>query len=97
MVQRIGGMRRNTRYKLQKNIRQKGKISLTRYFQPLTVGQRVILAAESAVHAGMYHPRFHNKVGTITEKKGNCYIIQIKDNNKSKLQIVHPVHLKRVE
>lgn len=96
MVKRIGTSRSKTRHKFQKNIRTKGKISITKYFQTLDVGERVILKMEPAVHSGMYFHRFHGKVGTVFGKKGTCYEVKIKDFNKEKLLIVHPVHLKRV-
>ncbi|QQG38562.1 MAG: 50S ribosomal protein L21e [Candidatus Woesearchaeota archaeon] len=94
MVDRTGGFRRKTRHKLQKNVRDTGKISLRRYLTEFKEGQRVILNAEPAVQKGMYFPRFHGKSGVIKGKKGNCYEVEIKDGSKIKTVIVHPVHLK---
>lgn len=96
MVKKIGGFRRKTRGKLSKGNKQKGKISLTKYFQKFNDGDIVALVAEPAVQNGMYFPRFHGKRGTVNGKSGNCYKITIKDGNKEKLLIVHPVHLKKV-
>ncbi len=94
MVQRIGGFRRKTRHKLRK--KKKGKISLRKYFQSFKEGDKVLLQAEPAFHKGMYHPKFHSKSGTITGRRGNCYKLEIKDKNKYKTLIVHPVHLRRL-
>ncbi len=94
MTKRIGGFRRKTRNKLKKNIRKRGKISLTRYFQEFNENDRVILSAEPAVQKGMYFPRFHGLTGIVKGKKGNCYEIIIKDGGKQKTLVVHPVHLK---
>jgi len=96
MAQRIGGLRRKTRYKFKKHARQKGKISVTRYFQAFSAGDKVFLDVEPAVQKGMYFPRFMGRSGIITGKRGNCYEVQINDINKEKKLIVHPVHLKRV-
>jgi large subunit ribosomal protein L21e len=93
MVKRIGGFRRKTRHKLQKKPRQRGKLSLKRYFQKFEVGQKVLLQAEPAVQKGMYNPRFHGKVGTITGKVGSSYSVTIMDHTREKTLIVHPVHL----
>ncbi|NQV08500.1 50S ribosomal protein L21e [Candidatus Woesearchaeota archaeon] len=93
MVQRIGGFRRKTRHKLSKSVRQKGKISIKKYFQEFEIGDKVVLKAEPAIQKGMYHPRFHSKPGIIKEKKGNAYIVLIKDGKKEKDIIAHPVHL----
>jgi len=95
MVMRIGGSRRKTRYKLKKEIRQKGKISLSRYFQTFSIGDRVSLNAEPAVQKGFYHPRFFGKSGIIIGMKGACYQIQIQDGGKEKSVIAHPVHLRK--
>jgi len=95
MVQRIGGFRRKTRFKLQKGIREKGKVSLSKYFQKFEVGDKVCLKAEPSVHKGMYFPRFHGKVGEVSRRRGFCYEVTIKDGNKQKMLIVHPVHMKR--
>jgi large subunit ribosomal protein L21e len=95
MTKRIGGFRRKTKSKLRKTPRAKGKISLTKYFQDFKIDQRVILNAERGYQKAMYHPRFHGKPATIIGKQGKCYVVEIKDGNKSKSLIVHGVHLKR--
>lgn len=95
MVTRVGGFRRRTRHKLQKRIRQKGKISLTRYFAEFKEGERVLFAAEPAVQKGMYYPRFHGKTGIVKGYQGRCLQVMLKDGNAKKMIIVHPVHLRR--
>lgn len=89
------GFRRKTRNKLSKNHRQKGKVSLRKFFQEFKDGEHVILKAEPAIHIGMYFPRFHGKDGIVMGKQGECIKVLIKDGNKDKLLLVHPVHLKR--
>jgi len=96
MTKRIGGFRRKTRHKLRKNFRQKGKLSLTRYYNEFNVEDKVQLLADPGIQKGMYFPRFHGKRGIVTGKKGNCYQIDIKDGGKAKKLVVHPVHLKKV-
>tara|TARA_Y100000310_G_scaffold327096_1_gene392952 strand:- start:128 stop:421 length:294 start_codon:yes stop_codon:yes gene_type:complete len=97
MSRRIGGMRRKTRYKLRKEVRDKGKISLRNYFQKFNDGDKVYLKVEPAVQKGMYHPKFMGKVGQILGKRGNCYRVNIKDVTKEKILIVHPVHLTKIK
>lgn len=92
---RIGGSRRKSRYKLSKEKRRRGKISISMYFQKFEVGDKVALNAEPAVQKGMYHPRFFGKIGTIAGKRGKCYEIKIWDISKEKVLIAHPVHLRR--
>ena len=101
MATRIGGLRRNTRYKMKKPVKQRGKMSLRKYFETFEAGQKVVLKAEPSYHDGMYHPRFHGLVGIIdrkeSEKYDSCYRVTIKDFTKEKTLIVHPVHLKKLE
>jgi large subunit ribosomal protein L21e len=96
LVKKIGSFRRKTRHKLSKKTRKKGKINLPNYFQSFEMGEKVVLMAESAIQKGMYWPRYHGKAGIINAKKGSCYSVLIKDKNKQKNIIVHPVHLKRI-
>ena len=95
MAKRTGGYRRKTRGIFRKNIKDRGKISIKKYFQEFKTGDKVILKAEPAVQTGMYFRRFHNKTGVVKGKKGKCYEIIIKDGRKEKMLIVHPVHLRR--
>ncbi|MCD4666263.1 50S ribosomal protein L21e [archaeon] len=95
MVSRTGSARRKTRSKYKKNIRQKGKLSLTKYLQSFKPDEKVCLKAEPAYQKGMYFRRFHGQIGIIKRKKGACYEVLIKDGNKPKTLIVHPIHLQR--
>ncbi len=96
MTKRIGGSRRKTRHKMSKNVRDKGKISLVRYLQDFKTGDKVCLNADPSVHEGLYHSRFHGKVGTVMAKRGKCFEVKILDVKMPKLLTVHPVHLKRL-
>lgn len=97
MVTRTGSTRRKARKRLTKTRRTKGKISLTKYFAVFKPDEKVVLKAEPAVQKGMYHIRFHGKVGTVKGKQGRCYQVQIKDGSKKKVLIINPVHLQRVK
>jgi len=96
MAKRTGRFNRKSRTKLTKHIRRRGKISTTRYMQGFDSGSKVRLKMEPAIKKGMYHPRFHARTGTIGGKKGLCYEVMIKDGNKAKMLIVHPVHLEKI-
>ncbi len=96
MVKRIGSIRRKTRHKLSKKPREKGKISLSRYFQEFKKDEKVVLVAEPGVHKGTYHPRYYGKSGIVQKKEGTCYVVMVKDQGKQKALAIHPVHLKKV-
>lgn len=93
-MKRVGGFRRKTRCKLRKNVRARGKIGLTKFFQKFCQGDTVNLVAEPAYQKGMYFPRYHGKAGIIKAKKGKCYEVEINDHKMVKTLIVHPVHLR---
>jgi len=96
MTKKIGTSRRKSRHKLTKNIRTRGKISISKYMQTFNVGDKVCLKTEPAVQHGIFHERFHGKAGTVEGKRGSCYIIKINDMGVDKVVIVHPVHLVRL-
>ena len=96
-MNRIGGSRRKTKHKMSKNVSDKGKISIRRLLNKFSEGDRVCFCAEPAYQKGLYNLRFHGKVGTVKGTRGKCYEIQFKDFNKTKLAIVHPLHLKKVK
>lgn len=96
MVQRIGTKQRKTRYKFKRHYKQKGKISLSKYFQEFQTGDKVNLKIESNVDLGRFFPRFHGLTGTITgSKRGSCYEVLIQDGHKEKKLFVHPIHMKK--
>mgnify|MGYP001562444371 CR=1 FL=1 len=93
MGKRIGTTQRKTRHKLQLHCREKGKISLSRYFQDYTDGDKVNLKLNANVQKGRFYSRFHGLSGTVVGKRGSCYTVRIKDGNKVKDLYVHPIHL----
>ena len=95
MGRRKGGYRRKTRKLMRKNVRNKGKISLTAYLAKYKQGDMVTLFAEPGVQNSLYNLRFHGKVGMIVGQQGDCYKVQIHDGGKQKMIITHPIHLKR--
>jgi len=80
----------------RKTLKSKGKIKLSRYFQDFEKGERVAVIKELALQ-----PRFPQKLqgrtGIIDGKRGSSYILKIKDLNKEKIYIIHPVHLMRLK
>ncbi len=94
---RKGGSRRNMRSRFTKNIKAKGKISLRRYLQEFKEGDKVHLALEPSMHKGSFMPKFGGKVGVVEGKEGSCYKIGIKDFDKKKTLVIHPIHLRKAK
>lgn len=94
-MKRVGGNRRNSRYKMRKSISEKGKLHITKYMQSFEEGDKVLLKAYSSVQGGLFPLRFFGKIGEVIGAQGSCYKVNVKDGNKMKVCVIHPVHLIR--
>lgn len=88
------GIKRKTRYKLKKKIREKGLFPISRAIQVFDEGQMVHIKIDPSVHKGMPNPKFHGKTGKVLGQRGRAYILEVKDQNKKKEIFVCPEHLK---
>ena len=80
----------------RKNVRTRGKLQLSKYFQELKTGERVAVIRERAV-ASSFPVRLQGRTGVVEEKRGKAYIVKIKDTNKDKKFLIEPIHLKKIE
>ncbi len=80
----------------RKSVRERGKIRLSNYFQKFNEGERVAVIRELAVQP-KFPKRLQGRSGVVSGKKGSSYIVEIKDLNKEKAYIIHPVHLKKLK
>lgn len=76
-------------------VRNKGKISLSRYFQPFAEGDHVAIVKERGTIAHFSH-RMQGRTGVIVSKRGSSYVVSVNDLGKAKQLIVHPINLKKV-
>lgn len=96
MVRRSRGPRSKTRYKLKKEIRQKGNPSVSSIMKVFNVGDKVIVRVNPSVEKGRPSLRFHGLSGKITDKRGRCYIVELYEGNKKKEIISSALHLRIV-
>jgi large subunit ribosomal protein L21e len=76
-----------------KKVREKGKLKLSSYFKKIDVGARVAVADERG--AKMSFPkRLRGMSGKVKAPRGRYMEVEIKDGDKLKTFIIHPVHLK---
>lgn len=71
--------------------------SISKIMADFKVGEKVYVKVEPAIPKGMPHPRFQGIVGEVKGKRGNGFILAIKDGDKPKTIISRAVHLRRVE
>jgi large subunit ribosomal protein L21e len=79
-----------------KQAREKGKFSLTRFFQKFKAGDSVAVVKNLGFKFG-YPKRVQGRTGKVIEKRGSAYYVEIKDLNKPKRYSIKPIHLKKIE
>ena len=89
------GPRRKSRSVLTKRVREKGKLGLSRLLAEYEVGDKVIINIDPGIHKGMPHKRFQGKVGTVVEKRGRAYVLDLPQRKTSKYVVAGPEHIKR--
>ena len=80
----------------KKKIRTRGKIQLSRYFKEFEKNDNVAVVRESAIDSN-FPKRLQGRTGIIKEKQGEVYFVAIKDENKKKKFLIHPIHLKKIK
>ena len=78
-----------------RKIREKGKLRLSRYFKKIEDGAKVAIITDAGVRAA-FPRRIKGMSGKVLEGRGKFKLVEIKDGNKAKTIIVHPVHLKKL-
>jgi len=91
MVKASKGLRTGTRRKLSRAFRS--KFTVTPYLRKFDAEERVIVSPNSASRRGMPHVRFMGASGVVRGKRGNAYIVEVKDGNKKKTITTGPEHL----
>jgi len=80
----------------RKKIRTRGKLQLSRWFQELNKGDPVAVIQESSVQSS-FPKTLQGRTGVIEDKRGKAYLVKIKDQNKEKLFLIEPIHLKKIK
>lgn len=78
-----------------KNPREKGKLSLMKFFQKFQPGDAVAVVRELSQKFG-YSNRIQGRTGRVVEKRGSAYVVRVKELNKPKTYIIKPIHLKKI-
>ncbi len=80
----------------RKRQREHGKIKLSRWFQDFKKGDKVAIIRELSVQP-KFPKQLQGRSGAIESKRGDSFIVKIKDLNKEKTYIIHPIHLKKLK
>jgi len=79
-----------------RRIRDKGKIKLSNYFKKFKEGERVAVVKDLSARIA-FPRRICGKSGKIKGIRGSFYLIELKDGEKTKTFIIHPIHLRRLK
>lgn len=74
----------------------RGKLKLSNYFQEFKDGDRVTVIRELSVNP-KFPKQIQGRSGIVAGKRGNSYIIKMKDIKKDKVYIIHPLHLRKLK
>ena len=80
----------------RKSLRTRGKIQLSKYFQELKKGDFVSVVREWSMTCN-FPERLQGRTGVIEGKRGKAHVVKIKDQNKEKLFLIEPIHLKKIK
>ena len=80
----------------RKNVKSRGKLRLSQYFQEFNEGERVAVIREHSLNPA-FPIRLQGRSGVVIGQKGNAYIIKIMDGKQEKIHIIAPAHLQKLE
>ena len=87
------GYRSGARRVLTKEVRERGKIRLSKLLYEYQPGNLVVVMIDPSTHKGMPHRRFHGRVGRVVTKRGRSYVVSVTQGDAVKEIIVRPEHL----
>ena len=94
MVRHSKGYRTRSRSLLSKRPRDHGMQGLSRMLHKYQIGDRVLIDLFPSMVRGLPHRRYYGKVGTIVEKRGRAYVLEVKMGGKMRKIISRPEHMR---
>lgn len=71
------------------------KLSINRFIKNFNINDRVIIIQKGNMR-NIPHPRYKGRVGTVIEKRGDAYIVQVATSKSKSVKIIVPqVHLEK--
>lgn len=95
MVKASKGIMEGTRQKFRRSPRKRGISPITRSLRTFQVGDKAVIVIDSSVQKGWPHHRFHGLTGTVMERRGRAYVLDVRFGGKTKTAIVLPEHLRK--
>lgn len=80
----------------RKKIREKGKLQFSKYFQKFQEGDYVAVKREVSLRPS-FPLKLQGRTGIVEGKRGKAYVVKIKDQNKPKIFLIEPIHLRKIK
>ena len=80
----------------RKDVRTRGKLQLSKYFQEFKEGDSIAVIREPSVISN-FPKRLQGRTGVVEHKRGKTYMVKIKDQNNEKRFLIQPIHLKKIK
>lgn len=80
----------------RKSQKQRGKVSLSRYFQKFNIGDSVAVAKDHTEPFAYSH-RIQGRTGKVIQQRGASYYIELKELGKLKRYLLKPIHLIKIQ
>lgn len=90
------GAHKRSRRRLSLRRKDRGKINLKKALQSFNTGERVLIDPSPYVQKNIPHRRFFGISGTIVQRKGKAYTVEVLQGTMSKTVDLLPVHLKKL-
>lgn len=68
------------------------RLGMSKLLKSFKVGESVSISPKMG-YSGMPHPRYRGRIGVIASRRGEAYVIDVRDGNVVKQLIVPGVHL----
>ena len=94
MARRSTGSRNKTRRLL--NGAAEKRVTVAFRMKEFKEGAKVVIRINPSIHDGIPHPRYYGALGTVIEKRGRSYVVEIRDGGKTKWLIAAGEHLKTI-
>ena len=79
-----------------RRLKAKEKPTATRLLKQFNIGEKVILKMTPYSRSNP-HKRFAGKTGIVVEKRGEAYVVEVKDGKTMKKLIVEPINMSLVQ
>ena len=78
-----------------KSIKEKGKLSFTRYFQKFSEGDPIVLTMNLSFKND-FPLRMQGRTGVVIGTRGAAYVVKVNEGNMARQYIVKAINLKKI-